>query len=73
MTEKQIEFAAREFCKQIGLDPDAMIGGSPAVPPGHNYVPALLVYTPLWQTYAGEIRQRLAMDAAIALARESSP
>lgn len=59
MTEKQIEAAAREFCRLRGFDPDAS-----------EYVaderhPTLAVMKPRWQIIVPHVRDHMAMRAAI--------
>lgn len=44
MTEQQIEKAAREYCRLLGLDPDEMVGHG-ADPTSNGLVMSVILYS----------------------------
>lgn len=66
MDEKQIEIAAREFCRLQGLDPEESECGS------DERHPTLAVMKPRWQFVVPHVRQQVAMLAAIEAAKSAN-
>lgn len=64
MTEKQLEAAAREYCRLMGIDPDILVAHG-AQPDEHGVVQAVLEHSPRWILLKGLIRQHAALDSAI--------
>jgi hypothetical protein len=65
LTEKQVEVAAREFCRLMGTDPDERMPGADE---RHS---TLAVVMPRWRFVARRVREEAAMLAAIETARAS--
>lgn len=70
LTEKQLEAAAREYCKLVGADPDTRVPHG-AKPDANGYIPAVLLYSPQWQLVAEHLRTRDLETIALSVGRES--
>jgi len=64
MTPKQIEIAAREYCKLAGLNPDSTVAcPSPTGPNGETY--DIFCTQTKWQEVVSRIKDQLLLNAAI--------
>ena len=60
LSDAQVERAAREYCRLMGLDPDQRVG-LPSPPGSMVYLQG-----PQWQAYALSVRSTAAMIEALA-------
>jgi hypothetical protein len=64
MSEKELETAARYYCRLQGLDPDESVAQNSEPDGGISY--DVLWYGPRWRRFIKIIRQHAALDSAVA-------
>jgi len=64
MSEKELETAARYYCRLQGLDPDESVGQNSE--PDAGVFIDVIWYGPRWRRFVKMIRQHAALDSAIA-------
>jgi hypothetical protein len=71
MTSAQIEYAAREFCRRTGRDPDSIDHHRERLMDAATIGEADYMLTQLWQEYAGRVEEeyeRMCMTDSILMA-----
>jgi len=63
LDEAQLEIAAREYCRLLGLDPNEQVFG------GHELHSTLGLKAPRWKFAVRLIRNQVAMQMAVEFAR----
>ncbi len=68
MTDKQIEIAAREYCRLIGVDPDEVTSLTPRGVAPHPIFPAKA----RWMHYVEKIKDHYLLTVAVEKAKEQA-
>lgn len=68
MTDAQLEVAAREYCKLLGVNPDETVCHG-AEPDPNGIVLSVCLYSPRWQTLRNAIQRHEFLNEAIKFAK----